>query len=317
MFDTTFRGDAATIQVRDTFSTALAKNIITVFVWLCLSYINGALVLTFFKNKIFYEDPRYILFIHMVINDAVQLTVTMTLFVVSYVFFRISVFVCFSLIFVAYFATMNIPLSLAAMAIERYIAICNPLRHSQICTVRRTHILIAVIWVAGAVPAITDLFITLATEPVDFFHSSIFCIHSNMFRAPAVYYKGQAFDILYFSFVSLTIIYTYLRIMFVARAATTDRSSAAKARNTILLHGVQLLMCMLTYVRLVLEVALVGAFPKHVLEIRYAHYLVIYILPRFLSPVVYGVRDDKLRKYLKGYFVCKLQRVRPITLLER
>ncbi|KAK1157621.1 odorant receptor 131-2-like [Acipenser oxyrinchus oxyrinchus] len=316
-FGTTFRGDAATIQVRDTFSTALAKNIITVFVWLCLSYINGALVLTFFKNQVFYEDPRYILFIHMVINDAVQLTVAMTLFVVSYVFFRINVAFCSFFILIAIFTTMNTPLSLAGMAIERYVAICNPLRHSQICTVRRTHILIAVIWVAGAVPAITDLFITLATEPAGFFHSSVFCLRDTVFTAPFLSYKRHAFDGIYFSFVCLTVIYTYLKIMFVARAATTDRSSAAKARNTILLHGVQLLICMLMYVRPVLEVALVGAFPKHVLEIRYAYYLVIYILPRFLSPVVYGVRDDKLRKYLKGYFVCKLQRVRPITLLER
>ncbi|XP_058859413.1 odorant receptor 131-2-like [Acipenser ruthenus] len=280
-FDTTFRGDAATIQVRDTFSTALAKNIIVVFVWLCLSYINGALVLTFFKNQVFYEDPRYILFIHMVINDAVQLTVALTLFVVSYVFFRINVAFCSFFILIAVFTTMNTPLSLAAMAIERYVAICNPLR---------------------AVPAITDLFITLAIEPVGFFHSSVFCLRDTVFRAPFLSYKRHAFDGIYFSFVCLTVIYTYLKIMFVAKAANND---AAKARNTILLHGLQLLMCLLSYGIQPLQSALVFIFPSHYVNIFYIIYLLVYILPRFLSPIVYGVRDQNFRKYLKQYFVCK------------
>ncbi|KAJ8412134.1 hypothetical protein AAFF_G00144010 [Aldrovandia affinis] len=50
------------------------------------------------------------------------------------------------------------------MAVERYIAICDPLYHPQICTVRRTYVLIAIIWGVGAVPVLTDFVIALAIK---------------------------------------------------------------------------------------------------------------------------------------------------------
>ncbi|KAK7915732.1 hypothetical protein WMY93_011493 [Mugilogobius chulae] len=127
------------VLVRDTFATAFTKNFIVVALCLILNYINGTLVITFFKHQVFYSDPRYILFIHMVLNDMVQLTITCTLFVLSYILYRINVSFCSFFILMAVFTTRNTPVNLAGMAIERYIAICNPLRHGQICTVRRTY----------------------------------------------------------------------------------------------------------------------------------------------------------------------------------
>lgn len=52
-------------------------------VWLALSILNCSMVSTFRKHNFFYEDPRYIMFICMVINDGVQLTLVTALYVVS------------------------------------------------------------------------------------------------------------------------------------------------------------------------------------------------------------------------------------------
>lgn len=40
------------ILVRDSYSTALLKNLIVVLVWVILSYINGTLVVIFFRHQV-------------------------------------------------------------------------------------------------------------------------------------------------------------------------------------------------------------------------------------------------------------------------
>lgn len=50
--------------VRDTFTTAVVKNLIVVLVWLVLSYINGTLVATFFRHQVhIHTHSLFILYI--------------------------------------------------------------------------------------------------------------------------------------------------------------------------------------------------------------------------------------------------------------
>lgn len=77
----------------------------------------------------------------------------------------------------------------------------------------------------------------------------------------------------------------------------------------------QLLLCMLAFVVPSLQAALISLFPRLSLEIRYIFFLVVYIIPRFLSPVIYGFRDEHFRKYWARYLACwSIVRVRPVLL---
>ncbi|XP_062326382.1 odorant receptor 131-2-like [Osmerus eperlanus] len=291
------------LMERDTFETALTKNIIVVAFCLSINYINSTLVHTFTKHQVFNTNPRYILFIHLVVNDMIQLTLACLLYVLSYIVHTLNVSFCCLLLVITIFTTFNTPVNLAIMAIERYIAVCIPLRHAQICTVRRTYITISLIWVLTTIPILPDVFILVATEPHSFFSSRIFCNREGLFRYPSMIERNYISFYVFLSLIWLSLLYTYLSIMFAARAASGD---ARKARNTILLHGLQLLLCMISYVRSALEGGLLYLFPTKQLEIRFFSYVIVQIIPRFVSPIVYGLRDQTFRKHLKGYLLCRV-----------
>ncbi|XP_058487097.1 odorant receptor 131-2-like [Solea solea] len=288
---------------RETFSKALTKNLIVVVLGISINYINVGLFHTYLKYQIFYMNPRYILFIHLVVNDMTQVMLTIILFIISYTIYKLHVSLCCILVLLALFTTENTPLNLACMAVECYIAICFPLRHTQICTIKRTRMVIGLIWATSLLSVLPDLFITLATEPLDFFHSRVLCQRQTVFPHPLIVKKRDITYAVFFVMVWLIIFYTYFRILFMAKAASQD---ARKARNTIILHGFQLLLCMTTYVAPSLLSVLQQRFPKNYTDSLFAYYIIVQILPRSISPIIYGVRDKTFRRYLKRHLMCKI-----------
>ncbi|KAK7915723.1 hypothetical protein WMY93_011484 [Mugilogobius chulae] len=208
------------IEYRDSLAKAVTKNIIVVLLSISINYIDGSLVQTFRKHQIFYTNPRYILFCNLVINDMIQVILTMILFLLSYILYTFNTSVCCSFVVVALVTTENTPLNLACMAVECYIAICLPLRHAQICT---------------------------------FFHSKVFCLRETAFPNPILLQKRQVTYSLYLVLVWIIIFFTYFRILFTAKTASKD---ARKARDTIILHGFQVLLCMAAYAEHALKEAL-------------------------------------------------------------
>ncbi|XP_051804047.1 odorant receptor 131-2-like [Acanthochromis polyacanthus] len=292
------------IEYRDSFSKAVVKNMIVVVLGISINYINAALIQTFRKHQIFYMNPRYILFIHLVINDMIQVTLTVLLFLISYTLYKIHISVCCSIILIALFTTENTPLNLACMAVECYVAICIPLRHSQICTVKRVLMLIGLIWATTVLSVLPDLFVTVATEPLEYFSSYVFCLRETAFPNPHLTKKRDITYIVYLVMVWFVIFYTYFKIVFTAKSASGD---AKKARNTILLHGFQVLLCMTAYTIPFVLTAVQQWFPKNFSDVLFAFYITVQVLPRSISPIIYGIRDKTYRKYLKRHMFCRVR----------
>ncbi|XP_029006431.2 odorant receptor 131-2-like [Betta splendens] len=270
----------------------------TVVLGITVNYINATMINTFCKHHIFKLNPQYILFIHLVFNDMTQLTISILLNVLSYIFQTIYVSLCCLLILPAIFTTLNTPLNVAFMAAECYIAVCFSLRYNYICTVRRTYIVIGVIWAISSLSVLPDIFILLATEPLQFLNSRVFCSRDCVFRNPYSLKKRDATHILFLVVVWITLFYVYFRILFAAKAVKAD---SKKARNTIMLHGFQVLLCMMVYVQPMLSQALTRLFPAGVASVNFALFIIIQILPRVINPIVYGLRDKTFRKHFTHY----------------
>ncbi|XP_026111630.1 odorant receptor 131-2-like [Carassius auratus] len=295
----------STVWFVDSYEEALAKNIVIVSLGLVINFINGMLVVTFFSNPMFSRDSRYILYIHLVINDMLMICLSVTIYVLTYASQLVNASLCYTLVFLGTTTFMITPLNLAGMAVERFIAICKPLHHVQICTPQRTHIFICLIWFVGAMPSLADIIILLIVQPISLFRSTVLCYTFSLF--PTKHHKDRitASQVLCMSLVWIILIYTYCRVMFTAGKATS-KGSANKARSTILLHGVQLLLCMLSYITPVMDMFVSPFFPVHRTKITFFNYLITNIMPRLLSPLIYGVRDQRFLKQMKEYFACKI-----------
>ncbi|XP_055016260.1 odorant receptor 131-2-like [Boleophthalmus pectinirostris] len=289
------------VVVRDDLKTAIMKNVITVTLCLSINYINATLVYIFMKHEIFKMNPRYILYIHLVINDIILMTLLTLIQVLSYIVYTFHVWLCILFLLLGLPANLNNPMTLAVMAIECYVAVCFPLRHSQIITVKKTYIVIGFIWLISAQSVLPDVFVSLATEHLGFFQSRVFCQRTDLFRSPGINKKDTILNAVLMAIVWTTLIYTYFKILFTAKSASSD---AKKARNTVLLHSFQLSLSMLTYMYSPLTTGLTYLFPQSLLAIRFAVTIIANVMPRLVSPLVYGIRDKTFRKYLKIYLFC-------------
>ncbi|CAL8354124.1 unnamed protein product [Gadus morhua 'NCC'] len=294
---------------RDTLSTAVIKNVFTVALCISINYINGTLVHTFTRHQIFYMNPRYILFIHLVINDMILLTLFVFILVLTYIMLDMSVPFCTLLLIMALLTDLNTPLTLAVLAMECYIAICFPLHHVQICTVPKTYLVIGLIWLISGLTVLPDLFVMLGTESHEFLHSRVFCVSTTVFRNVYFKEKRDASNSIFLVLVWLVLFYTYFNILFAAKAASLD---AKKGRNTVILHGFQLVLCMLTYVSHLVVIGLTNLLPAAVLAIRFTLFRVD---PRYIL-FIHLVLNDIIQLSLSGLLIAIWYRVRDLRTLN-
>ncbi|KAM9450648.1 odorant receptor 131-2-like [Clarias gariepinus] len=282
----------------------ISKVIFAILMSLFFIYLNAIMVYTLWNKSVFKETPRYILFTYMLLNDSIQLCVTSFLYILGLAYLKIVMAACAFLVFVAETTFLNAPLNLAVMSLERYVAICFPLRHAEIATQKRTFIAIGVIWFMGSINLIIDLFYSVVLDP-KLLTSQTFCTRERLFIKQWQVDLHQSFNIFLFVSVSMIILFTYVRILITTRSISSSKHSATKAHKTVLLHLIQLGLCLTSFLYGIIEQAAATTSSSRLfVELQYLNYLFVLILPRCLSPLIYGLRDDALRPLFIYYFHC-------------
>ncbi|XP_056416272.1 odorant receptor 131-2-like isoform X2 [Hyla sarda] len=301
MVNTSFYSNKTQVSYYNVWTTKNMQLIFlaVIFPIFCLCLLSVIVILcVFFTTSHIRENVRYLLFSHMLISDSLQLTLANTLFLAAIFSVYMPVKYCCIIVAITVTTCVITPYNLALMSLERYIAVCFPLRHGEICTVRRCNVAIIVIWVIGALPVLTEIIIMSYFTDKNFFSLKKMCI----WRFLQIYKFQTTMRFLVFSLsfgiVVLIIFYTYIRVMLVARKIGSKQSSAFKATRTVLIHSFQLLLCLCSYTNIFTETL----FKNHYAYMALTNFFVFTCLPQYISPFIYGIRDEVIRKCIRKLF---------------
>uniref|UniRef100_A0A671LVU9 Odorant receptor, family H, subfamily 133, member 1 n=1 Tax=Sinocyclocheilus anshuiensis TaxID=1608454 RepID=A0A671LVU9_9TELE len=259
--------------------TVPVKMLLSVTLCVIFIYVNGVMIFTLRKKTtVFQEASRYILFGHMLWVDTLNLFMSVVLFVCALCRLFVMKIVCLVLLVAATALYQVSTLNLALMSLERYVAICFPLRHAEITTYRRTHIAIGVIWMISWIQSLSEIIVFYSIDTTNI-AMHLFCSRTTLFRLQVYKKLDIAFTCMFFMSVCFVIIFTYAAIAAVAKTAACDKMSLGLCAASILVGVIQ-------------EVIFVYTDYMTSLNVMYFCFVVFMIFPRCLSPLIYGLRDQ-------------------------
>ncbi|XP_023124942.2 odorant receptor 129-1 [Amphiprion ocellaris] len=271
----------------------------------------GIMLHIFASHRQFLDTSRYILFASMLINDTLQIlsSVLLFLFVMGQV--KLVLVYCVPLLLISTATFQNTLLILATMSMERYVAIFYPLQRPAVWRSDRIWIIILSLWLLSCTYPSIDFAIGELDSAVDAFSTPVFCKPSVVNSSAVHTLFKAAFYVLMFTIVAVVILFTYVRILIETRKMRQNRASGSKAMHTVLLHGFQLLLCLLAFTHPITETLIVVHVNWLPEDIAFFNYFCFILIPRFLSPLIYGFRDQSLRDYIRKTFLCCSNKIKP------
>lgn len=264
-------------------------------------YINGTMLFTLRTKTVFQETCRYIFLFHLLFGDTVQMGMSQVLYVLAACRTKLTYPLCGVLSMITRLTSEISPLALVVMSLERYIAVCHPLRHAIVVTRRTTHVAVFGIWAISSLNVFVQLVLLLdfPFAELESLQMNDFCSNVALFLGPMSDTYEKAVTWTLFAVASLAIAFSYVGVMIVARTASTNKTSIEKARNTLLLHLVQLALILSSTLYTPMLIGLSRITTRLiVVRVQNVLYLFVIIFPRCLSPLIYGIRDKNMKPAL-------------------
>ncbi|XP_028450404.1 odorant receptor 131-2-like [Perca flavescens] len=271
-------------------------------------YINCVLLFTLRSKPVFCETSRFILLFNLLFADTFQQIPSLLLYILSCFNRKIPFDACGFLVLLCLVTDSISPLTLAVMSVERYVAVCLPLRHATIFTVRSTGMAIAMVWALSFIHILIRVFMLVHVFTIIPFnpHMNNFCSKESLFFAPIFNDFEKVYASTLFVSVGLAIIGSYIGVALVATSASTDKASARNVLQTLLLHLIQLCLVLTSIMYSAIITPIVRTMTRlTILRIYNVCFVFLSILPRCLSALIYGLRDQTIRRVLMQNLCCR------------
>ncbi|XP_070700229.1 odorant receptor 131-2-like [Pempheris klunzingeri] len=273
-------------------------------------FINVTMLFTLRSKVVFRETSRYVLLFNLLLADTVLLIQSQLLYLLAACRIMLMYPVCGLLTMLADLTNEVSPLTLVVMSLERYVAVCYPLRHAAVVTIRNTAGAIILVWAFSSLNILTRvlLLVDFPFEDQESLQMTDLCSDIAMFLGPMSRHYDEAYTCFLFLSAGVAVASSYIGVIIAARSASTDRASVRKARNTLLLHLVQLGLSLSSTVYNPLLIALSRTVSRIVfVRVQTVLYVCTFIFPRCLSSLIYGIRDQTIRPALMHRLCCQVR----------
>ncbi|XP_024117017.1 odorant receptor 131-2 [Oryzias melastigma] len=270
-------------------------------------FLNATMLRSLRSKAVFRQTCRYLLLFNLLLADTMQMMLSQLLHILAVCRITLTYPLCGCLTSLANLMTVISPLTLVIMSLERFVAVCYPLRHASITSMRNTTAAISAIWTLSSLHILTQnlLLVEYPFHQLQSLQMVDFCSMFAMLLWSGSDYYDKFFTTFLFATAGMAVISTYVGVIIAARSASADKALANKARNTVLLHVVQLALSVSATIFIPIIMAIARVVSRlNFVRILNVMYLFFLLLPRCLSSLIYGIRDQTIRPVLLNHLCC-------------
>ncbi|XP_062408538.1 putative gustatory receptor clone PTE03 [Sardina pilchardus] len=276
------------------------------FVYIALLITNFGVIVIIIREKSLHQ-PMYLLFCNLSVNDVLGNTIILPQLLFDMISENrlISYNACVSQVFFSHTYGSASHTILIIMAVDRYVAICNPLRYNAIMTAKAVAVLSVSAWGVSIVLVGVLVSLSLRLSRCRSVIPNFYCDNASLFKLSCedvsinnIY--GLFYTVVLFSSSMGTVAVTYIRI---AVACRTKKNAELnnKAIQTCASHLVLYLIMLLSgYIVIIMH-----RFPEH----RFLRKLIaigFHVVPAHLNPIIYGLKTKHLRMKIVQIFQRKI-----------
>lgn len=265
------------------------------FVYFTLLFSNIGVLLLIISQKSLHQ-PMYFLFCNLSVNDLIGNTVLLPQLMAHIL--ATERFITYKQCVVQAFQSHTFGsashMILIIMAIDRYVAICHPLRYSSIMTTRTVVGLSAAAWGVSVLLVSILIGLTVRLSRCRSTIQNSYCDNASLFKLSCedvsinnIY--GLFFTVLLFTSSIASIAATYFRIALICWIKK-NKDLNNKALQTCASHLVlYLIMLWSGFLTIILH-----RFPNYP-DLRKIAYVLFHVVPANLNPIIYGMQTRSLR----------------------